>query len=288
MGGFESNGGAGLGGLPTPLPPILGGGGGGPSDCGTGQITAAIGGANSYTGAQALWLQQWARALFSAFVNSIKAIIGAIVSVFRYLQATWLGQIIKGIWAKLKVIWAAVQDEVKKILCVLEAYEALVRFYEQQLFAPLLALIQRLRKILVIFRVFHLHFATALDNYLLTVEGRIVTVELETQKKLNHLIDYLNLIVDPDGLLNQQMYIGAAAQSAAAIWSIFLTKKTAQTQDYATYYQTPAWANYNMTNGPTYATEILQGGPRGMEGYQLTQAKVAFHVLGAPDWPIGG
>jgi hypothetical protein len=283
MGGFESGGGIGGGGGFPALPTIYPGAGGtSAGDCGQGQITAAITGAIAYTGAQDAWLQQWARALFSMFINSIRAIVHAITNVIRYLQHTWLGQLIKGIWDKVKEIYKKVQDEIKKIVCVLQAYEALVKYYQDQIFRPVLQLIQRLRRTLVLFRALHLKIATEIDNYLLIVEGRITNIELHTQQELNKLIDYLNLIVNPDGILNEEMYIGAAAQTAAAIWKIFLTKKNPQTVDQTPSYQTPAWADYNWHGSPAHIHELTTQGPVGMEAYLLDQSRIGFKAIGSP------
>ena len=65
----------------------------------------------------------------------------------------------------------------------------------------LLNMMQRIRKILVPFRLLHLKFASKLDGWLAGIEGRIISREHQIFGKTNEIISWINLITDPRGAL---------------------------------------------------------------------------------------
>lgn len=62
-------------------------------------------------------------------------------------------------------------------------------------------LIQRIRQVLVVFKLFHLKWATKLDNWLSHIEGNLIRHELEILAKTNEIIGWINFIADPTRLL---------------------------------------------------------------------------------------
>jgi hypothetical protein len=210
--------GEGSSGTPIPLPPFPlppSGGSGSPG----GSVTGALGSIISWVGSALGWTQGYANALLGGLENALKQIFAQIVSLFQYLAQTWLGQIIKSIWNKLAQIFAAVSKELKLILKEFQEYEKLVRYWENKILGPILNVIQALRKTLVIFKLFHLKFASQLDNYLSGIEGRLVNIFLFYQRELNYIIDAIDLIVDPFGLISEGLFIQSAVRSIGAVWA---------------------------------------------------------------------
>jgi hypothetical protein len=199
---------------PLPLPPS--GGGGGSSG---GSVAGVLCSIISYVGSALGWGQSYANALLSGLASALKQIFAQIVSVFQYLAQTWLGQIVKSIWNTLKTIFAAVAKELKAIMALFQQYEKLVRYWEQKILGPILNVIQALRKTLVIFKLFHIKQAAALDNYLSGIEGRLANIFLFYQRQLNSIINAIDLIVDPFGLISEGMFIGSAIRSIGAVWA---------------------------------------------------------------------
>jgi hypothetical protein len=75
----------------------------------------------------------------------------------------------------------------------------------------LLNLMQRVRKILVPFRLLHLKFAQRLDAWLAGIEGRIITREHLIVGKTNEIIAWIDLITHPDGGLRGVSVISGLA-----------------------------------------------------------------------------
>lgn len=217
MGGFESSPiGTGPPAGGVPLPPIIGGGGGGGSstcvDAGLGQVLG-------YVGTVLAYADNFASGLFNALKSALSTIFNQISAMLHYIAQTWLGQILKSMWATLKQIFQAVQKEITSIVKLLQYYEKLVRYYQQKILGPVINLIQALRKTLVLFRIFHLKFAVQLDNYLTGIEGRLTNIFLWYQKELNYIIDALDFIVDPFGLISEGLMVQSAMRSIGAIWA---------------------------------------------------------------------
>ncbi len=62
---------------------------------------------------------------------------------------------------------------------------------------PILNLLQRIRRVLAIFRVFHLKFAEKLDALLGRLESKIIRNVLVLRQKVNEISTIINLILDP-------------------------------------------------------------------------------------------
>lgn len=201
--------------LPTLPPPVIGGGGGSSG----GSVSGALGQVVGYVASVLGYADNYASSLLSGLEKALKQIFSSIVGLLHHLAETWLGQIVGSIWRTLKSVFLAVQKELAASMKVIQQYEKLVRYWEQRILGPIVNVIQALRKTLVLFRIFHLKFATQLDNYLAGIEGRLANIFLFYQRELNYIIDALNLIVDPFGLFSEAMFIGSAIRSIGAVWA---------------------------------------------------------------------
>lgn len=73
-------------------------------------------------------------------------------------------------------------------------------------------IIQRIRQILVIFRIFHFKFAEKLDAFLARVESKLVKNVLFLRKVLNQVISLIDILVDPS-LIFRRNVVGATLLS---------------------------------------------------------------------------
>ena len=219
MGGYGGLGEGGIGGGGG-LPPITVEPPGG-SGAGAG-ISGALASIINYIGGLDTWQTNRVNALFGGLGQALGNIFGSIIDWLKHLKDTWLGHLIGSIWDRVKKIYKSIAGAIKKIICIIQAYEDLVQQYEDKILKPIINLIQRVRRVLLIFRIFHFKFAERLDNYLAIQEAKLARIFLFQRRWLNYVIDGLNLIVDPFGLFNEGMYVKSALRSIGdlfgALW----------------------------------------------------------------------
>ncbi len=68
---------------------------------------------------------------------------------------------------------------------------------------PILNFLQNIRRILAVFRIFHLKFAEKLDRSIARLESRIIRNTLVLRQKINEVLTWANLILDPLRLIRQ-------------------------------------------------------------------------------------
>lgn len=152
----------------------------------------------------------------SSAVGSLRGIVGAIQGAL-----TW---IITSALAHLHDLIA----EIVKLLHHLKAIAAALTKYLQQLqkqynalvgaqMRKWLDLIQRIRRILVPFRLLHIGIAAKLDTTLARLEGSIGAKWAGLIAKQNEVIGILNDVLDPRQLLRPGHALGAAGMAIGAI-----------------------------------------------------------------------
>ncbi len=78
---------------------------------------------------------------------------------------------------------------------------------------PILVLIEQVRSALVVFRIFGLKFAQALDGYAADLEARIFKLSHDQRIAINRILTFLDLLVDPPGLINARVFLGNLGRS---------------------------------------------------------------------------
>ncbi len=164
-------------------------------------------------------------AIIQAIIDFLNALVHAIVDVVNFLFAgeqgifgfsfKSLNEVYKGlknimdqvfkvsVVAALKhllSLYQKLQVWIRKLKAFLDRLQKIQQLYHAQAFKRVINLIQRIRKILVLFRIFHLKFATKLDAWLAGIEGKLITREAEIQRKTNEIIGWINFIADPTKL----------------------------------------------------------------------------------------
>lgn len=152
--------------------------------------------------------------------------------------------------AKLYSLYQKIAAWAKKLKDWLDRLHALMKKYQMLYFRKIIQIIQRARKILAIFRFFHLKFAQKLDNWLATIEGKITHYLLLVAQKTNEIIAWVDLIVDPRGALKTFPFLAGFIGALNVTWSgIFGTPFT-------------WWIGLGPGTGPTtkVATTVGQAG----------------------------
>jgi hypothetical protein len=180
-------------------------------------------------------------AAIGAILQFLSDLVGALARVFtvifgqqQFLQGfitSGLTEVFKGLTQIVEQVFKAVvlnalrhlRDLIEKIqqwVKKLKAWLDKLRRIQQQMhvkaFRDFINLIQRIRKVLVIFRIFHLKFATKLDNWLANLEGNLIRREVEYARKTNEIIAWINLIADPTGLFRPGALLGSITGTLGA------------------------------------------------------------------------
>lgn len=177
-------------------------------------------------------------AVIQAILQFLYDLLVALVKVLNFLFAgeqgifsfsftgqltTWqlLKQLVKDllhlhVLKALHDLWSLfqkLQAFLQKLKKWLDRFHQLQKQYQIQAFRRVINLIQRIRKILVIFRVLHLKFASKLDQFLSHVEALIVQRQIDLAQKENTVIGWMNIILDPRGILRHVQTMGSIGHS---------------------------------------------------------------------------
>jgi hypothetical protein len=139
------------------------------------------------------FLQEQITSLFSQLKSLAQVVFKALRHILDdiiHLRFLHLLQDYEALKEKLKA-WA------RRHPLLLRFLRGILHPTQTALIGNVLNLIQRIRQLLVIFRVFHLRFATVLDRFLVRLEGRIIRNTTAIVRKVNEVNSLLSLILDP-------------------------------------------------------------------------------------------
>jgi len=170
---------------------------------------------------QAVWtdligISGWAYSALGGALDSlgniIKAIGGALagiaVAIFRHLK-----DLIDAIWNWLKNL----HNAIKAWILALQKIQKALNAARAQQMRLLIDIVQRIRKILIPFRLLHLGFANKLDSYLVGIESDIGRHFAALTKYTNAIARVLDDLVDPRNLLRPGATLGSLGTMVGAI-----------------------------------------------------------------------
>lgn len=166
-------------------------------------------------------------AVVQAIIDFLNALVGALVNALNFLYAGELGILgfsvdalgkiftsLKNLLDQIFKVWVSaflkhLLDLYNKLTAwvrKLKAWLDKLRRIQQQLMMTTLRrylnMIQRIRRILLVFKLLHIGIAKKLDNFLARLEGRLTTSVFKFFQKQNEIIRWINLVADPRGLLS--------------------------------------------------------------------------------------
>lgn len=179
-------------------------------------------------------------AAISGIQSALNALGNELVSVFhllsrlaglilKFLQGLLL-DVIHGLVAAVNAIGKMLKDVIQNVLLPLlhglqELRDYLVKIY-QRFLRPLLIWIQDVRKVLAILRVFHIGFATKLDNVLNDIQAKISAPLLYLMGWTNTIANYINLILDANLLLQKPLWLASYKQYIGSSLNLQLNAMT--------------------------------------------------------------
>jgi hypothetical protein len=167
-----------------------------------------------------------------AGVNSFLGGLGsAVASIFSTLW-TWLDNLY--VWIQTHII-QKLADLIQRIHDFLERIFGPLLKHLRELIAwyrglwntyvkPIYDFLQRLRRVLVLFRLLGFKWAQKLDARIVALETALTNSFLGVLANLNRIADWLNYILDPLGMFQPNVLLGSIAQSVGAIIGIVYGK----------------------------------------------------------------
>jgi hypothetical protein len=128
------------------------------------------------------------------------------------------------IWGEIKKIFDAIKKWITNLRNWIKLHVATLQQIQRNLdkarsqyFRKIIDIVQRIRKILVPFRLLHLGFAKKLDNYLVGLESDIGQKWAKLIAHQNQVLGVLNDIIDPRNLLRPGNTLGSLGVMIAAV-----------------------------------------------------------------------
>ena len=164
-------------------------------------------------------------------LSGFETLGAAIVAVWNYLLSALskIGNFLAHVWQHfIKGIFVDALHLLERIFAFLHKYAALAfkylhrvqqfldRYYKQYI-RPQLIMMQRIRQVLGIFRLLHIHTFDKLDKYLQHAEAQLIETFLQIRGYVNLVAGFVNNLATPLGILKLAMLGAAGPRQTAAL-----------------------------------------------------------------------
>jgi len=215
MGAFLPGGGAGGTGpsnvILQVLSGILGLGGSQPD------IQAAIEQAISFTYENVIAGEEFLFGDIAAIAGALKSVIGSVIGAIAHVISDILHGLLYKLLQQILALLHKLHDLLAPLIAWLKKLQAIQRQIQMQYLRKFVDLIQRARKILVIFRLLHLKFASKLDADLARIEGGVAGAFAKIIARQNAITGILDAALDPRVLLRPGNTLGSIGQGIGAL-----------------------------------------------------------------------
>lgn len=164
----------------------------------------------------AISMATWAYGAFGDVANFAGGLLDGLKNFLGHL---FKDLIFGHIWKLLQAIWKQLTDKhswLNRMIGWLKQLQKMQRQSQLQAVKKVIDLIQRIRKVLVIFRLFHLKFAQKLDSFLAGIEGKLIGGVFNLARKTNEIALWTDVVLDPKGGLRSGTLWWALNRDAAA------------------------------------------------------------------------
>jgi hypothetical protein len=165
----------------------------------------------------AISLATFSYGLFGGIIGSLGDLIGAIGKALDNLIGTVIWGFIKRLFDAIKNWILNLRNWIKVHVKVLQQIQKNLDKARSQYFRKMIDIVQRIRKILVPFRLLHLGFAKKLDSYLVGLESDIGQKWAKLIAHQNAVAGVLDTIIDPRNLLRPGSTLGSLGVMIAAV-----------------------------------------------------------------------
>jgi hypothetical protein len=164
-----------------------------------------------------LELGAFAYGALGGILGSLGDLIKGVASALEKLFGDVIWGVIKKLFEALKNWILNLRNWIKLHVATLQQIQKNLDKARSQYFRKVIDIVQRIRKILVPFRLLHLGFAKKLDSYLVTLEGDIGAKWAKMIAHQNLVLGVLDTIIDPRNLLRPGSTLGSLGAMIAAV-----------------------------------------------------------------------
>lgn len=173
--------------------------------------------------------------LWNIIHSGFTAVYNALSTVGTFLWSTLkkVGAFLDHLWTRFfKQLFTNLLHHLGRVYSFLHKYAAMAfkyihrvqqfldRYYKQYL-RPQLIMMQRMRQVLGIFRLVHIHTFDKLDKYLAHTQAQMIGAFLEVRGYVNLVAGFVNQLASPLGVLKLVLYGAAGPRQAAAAVRVF-------------------------------------------------------------------
>lgn len=146
----------------------------------------------------------------------------AVGSFFRHIWDNFFKGIFQDIWKGIVKVHDWLEAHLRPLINFLKKVQKYFDKIYKTYVRPFLIAIQRIRKVISILRLLHIHIADGLDKILAQVQRDVQNTFLQIRGILNTTIDLLNIVADPTKLLRRPTLI----LSLRRVWHSYIRQLT--------------------------------------------------------------
>jgi hypothetical protein len=151
-------------------------------------------------------------------LDGLKAVGG----FFRHLWDGFFKGIFQNIWKGILKVHDWLESHLRPLIDFLKKVQKYIDKIYKTYVRPFIIAIQRIRRVISILRLLHIHIADGLDKILAQVQRDIQGTFLQIRGILNTTIDLLNIVADPTKLLRRPTLI----LSLRRVWHSYIRQFT--------------------------------------------------------------
>ncbi len=154
------------------------------------------------------------------FAWQIANVVGAIFNALKWLWSNVLGPLVKAIKSIIQQISRVLNKILKPMLDAMKAQRALLMQLYNTWIRPILLVIQRIRNIIHLFQLLHIHIFDALDRTLGKIQGKLLAPIYALLYRVNTLGNWISFILNLQGLLFRGLFLGSMNQNRGGSFSM--------------------------------------------------------------------
>lgn len=168
-----------------------------------------------------LSMMAWTKDAINGVLGALRKVAGLLAKPLQYIWQHLIRGILLRLANALIAMHRWLEDHLGPVIRFLQRLRAFIDRIFRRYIRPILVLLQRVRRVLAVFRLLGFKWAQALDARIAQIEGKIAQVVLTIRGTLNAVIDVVNALSDPPRLVRLIAISVAGRRAAAGLVRIF-------------------------------------------------------------------